>query len=128
MWKLTLLMLLLFVAVGISWGQSIFTPDYMGDPSSHRTTEDSRINAVLGDYMGTTTGYPPPSAFAGNPALSIPARPNGIGDTVHGVNPPPAVGVEDNGEIRASNIVARIRGEQNNTLPKKQPVQKNPRK
>jgi hypothetical protein len=72
--------------------------------------------------------YGSPSAFAGNPALGIPATPNGVGDTVHGVNPPRAVGVEDNGEIRASNIVARIRGEKNNTPPKNQPAQKNPQK
>jgi hypothetical protein len=111
--KLLLLTLLLFLTVGISFGQSIFTPEYSGDPSSHRTTEDPRINAVIGDYMGTTTGYPEPSAFAGQQALRILASPNGVGDTVHGVNPPRAVGVEDNGEIRASNIVARIRGEQN---------------
>jgi len=123
--KLSLLALLLFVAIGISWGQSIFTPDYSGDPSSHRTTNDPRINAVIGNYMGTTTGYATPSAYAGNQALRIPARPNGYGDTIDGVNPPPAIGVEDNGQIRASNIVASIRGEQNIAPPKKQPAQKN---
>ena len=126
--KLAFLASLLFVGVSMSSGQSIFTPDYTGDPSSNETTNDPRINAILGEYMGTTTGSPSPSAFAGNPALGIPATPNGVGDTVHGVNPPRAVGVEDNGEIRASNIVAKIRGEQNNTPPKKQPAQKNPQK
>jgi len=116
---LSFLVLLLLLAVGFSWGQSIFTPEYTGDPSSHRTTEDPRINAVIGNYMGTTTGYPPPSAFAGRDALRIPASPNGVGDTAASGSPPRAVGVEDNGQIRASNIVARIREEQNNTQPKR---------
>ncbi len=133
MQKLSLLALLLFLGVGICWGQSIFTPDYTieftpaytGDPVSNGTTTDSRINAILGDYMGTTSGAPP-SGFAGNPALRIPASPNGVGDSIHGVNPPRAVGVEDNGQIRASNIVARIRGEQSGNQPKKQSAQKKP--
>ena len=110
--KLLLLTLLLFITVGISLSQSIFTPEYSGDPSSHRTTEDPRTNALINDYMGTTTGYPPASGFAGQQALRIPASANGVGDFVRGINPPRAVGVEDNGQVRASNIVARIRGEQ----------------
>jgi hypothetical protein len=118
--------LLFFLMAGVSLGQSIFTPDYAGNPSSHRTTEDSRINAVITNTMGTTTGYPPPSAYAGRSDRGIPASPNGYGDNIRGVNPPPAIGVEDNGQIRASNIVAKIRGQQN-TAPstKRQSPQQN---
>lgn len=132
--KLSLLALLLLAGFGISWGQSIFTPyytiqftpDYSGDPVAAGTTADSRINAILGDYMGTTSGAAP-SGFAGNPALTIPAEPNGVGDEVHGVNPPRAIGVEPNEQIRASNIVARIRGEQNNAPRQNQPKQPTPK-
>lgn len=120
--------LLFFLAAGIAFGQSLFTPDYTGDPSSHRTTEDPRINSVITGTVGTTTGYPPPSAYAGRPSLGIPASPNGYGDTIHGVNPPPAIGVEDNSQIRASNIVATIRGQQNKPQIAKQKSSQKPPK
>ena len=104
-------LLLLFLSIGMSYGQTIFSPDFQGEQSPQPLSEDPRANAVATGNMGTTSGSVP-SLYAGNPALTIPASPNGVGDNVRGTNPPRAVGVEDNGQVRASNIVARIRGEQ----------------
>ncbi len=117
---------LLFLATGILFGQTLFSPDYQGEQSPQPLTEDSRINSVITGDIGTTTGNPPPSAFAGNPDMSIPASPQGHGDVIRGTNPPPAIGVADDGKIRDSNIVARIWAEQGSSNAKSPVSAKSP--
>ena len=120
--------LLLCLTAGISFGQTIFSPDYQGEQAPQPLTEDSRINSVITGDIGSTTGDPAPSAFAGDPALTIPGSPQGHGDMIRGTNPPPAIGVADDGKIRESNIVARIWAEQGGNRNTKSPAAQKPKR